>query len=171
MNTQQAYIKGFLKRAAEYNINKYEAINILKAASDYKTNSSINAEIQTQNANFGKPAGSMGLIDFPIKGNLNPRRPVYNPTNIENRFPIGATVSQIPFVGNIAGPVMRAAEGDLLGAGINLGSSAALGLGAPGIVPSKVLELVNDARDVTKLINRKADAYNKFEKQNRPVQG
>ena len=32
MSTQQAYINGFVKRAAEYGYNHFEAINILKAA-------------------------------------------------------------------------------------------------------------------------------------------
>ena len=32
MSTQQTYINGFVKRAAEYGYNEYEAINILKAA-------------------------------------------------------------------------------------------------------------------------------------------
>lgn len=32
MNTQQAYINGFVKRAAQYGYSEYEAINILKAA-------------------------------------------------------------------------------------------------------------------------------------------
>ena len=34
MNTQQAYIEGFVKRALEYGLNENEAVNLLKSAMD-----------------------------------------------------------------------------------------------------------------------------------------
>lgn len=36
MNTDQAYIKGFVKRASQYGYSQYDAMNILKAAAELK---------------------------------------------------------------------------------------------------------------------------------------
>jgi hypothetical protein len=36
MNTQQAYINGFVKRAAQYGLNQYQAVELLKQAAELK---------------------------------------------------------------------------------------------------------------------------------------
>lgn len=171
MSSEQAYIEGFVKRASEYGYSEADALDALEKLADYSTNNDINTSIQAQNANFGKPSGSMGIVDFPIKGAPSQRRPVYNPTNPDPSYPKAALTSNIPVLGNIAGPIARAATGDFLGAGINAASTAMLGLGPLGIGPSKFIEYGNDALDLGRHVLRKSDAVNKFENKNRPVQG
>ncbi len=96
MTNEQAYIEGFVKRASEYGYREAEALDALEKLADYSTNNDINTSIQTQNANFGKPSGSMGVVDFPIKDSPRQRRPVYNPTDPRPPYPNAALVSSVP---------------------------------------------------------------------------
>jgi hypothetical protein len=170
MNYSEAYIRGFVKRAADHGLDVRAALAVLyKSASDHRTNQEINAEINTNNANPNRSAGNMSVVDFPVKNQNTVRKPAYTPTNPGVKFPMAAALSNTPIAGNIVGPLGRFATGDFTGGLINAASTAALPLPG-GIVLSKGLELLNDARDFKQHVDRNAMANNAFEQRNSTVQ-
>ena len=69
MNTQQAYIEGFVKRAAQYGYKRGEAISLFKQAAMAKA--PVPEVPQTQPANISL-------------GNINPQQPINTGSNIVN---------------------------------------------------------------------------------------
>lgn len=80
MNTQ-AYIEGFVKRAAEYGLNQYEALELLKNAGAWDTIKGYAQKgiekLQNVNAAAGRALGD------PLQKNVD--NPAYN-TNVKQKL-------------------------------------------------------------------------------------
>jgi len=117
MNTQQAYINGFIKRASEYGLNQYQAVELLKQATitddPIKDNSYLNRPTYRR-----RPAPNQNL-----GGGQNPPKPLGG-DSLENKLHknVGVAALELPSAvdkfrknindrfGNVIEPVANAAR-------------------------------------------------------------
>ena len=127
MNTQQSFINGFVKRAAQYGYNEYEAINILKAAElkgdQHKLDVDKDGKIEgtdLKKLRQRKQAADRQVVQPPAQVQVTP-----NTTNPEDKNTIGYKIQEFLLGGakDPASAVPGAAPG---AAPVNAGSLGAM---------------------------------------------
>lgn len=165
MNTQQAFLKGFVKRAGAYGISVKEANDMLQRG-QYHSNPQISTEINALNSNPNKSPGSAAIMDYRPSQLAAGNRPAYSPSTVKPHQGPATYIESIPVLGHVAGPPARLLEHDPVGAGLGLATDVAAiapgGLGAAGLLMG-----ASKLRDLNNYLTQKSNIAAQTEASNR----
>jgi hypothetical protein len=172
MSTEQAFIEGFVKRAAEYGLSANEAYSLFKEANfaeapKPRSSGAIGSEINVQNNNPAHAPGQAAVMDFQNKNMVSPKRPAYTPTVNNPSVSPAVKIDNTPLLGNVAGTSARLAIKDYPGAALSaLGTGVGyLGRHMPllGGAGSYAVSGISAARDYMNHVNNIAEMNKRTE--------